>query len=100
MLLRFRTWRAWLTARAQSRQVLSQTEETGIHVLGNLTEQREALLRANNRADETHSAAQQAQSALTRMSRRACYNRLVLWVIVLLQLVLIGVVVYVKYIKK
>lgn len=78
----------------ESRQILSQTEETGIHILSDLGEQREGLLRAQHKVNETNTLAKRAQAALGRMSRRACYNRLLLWAIIVLLIVMIIVALY------
>ena len=76
---------------------MGETEDVGISVLGELNGQRETLLRATHKVQETNSAASRARVALARMSRRACYNKAVLWTIIVLLVVLILLVIYLKF---
>lgn len=84
---------------ANSQHVMSETEEISANVLSNLGEQGESLLQATDRVRDTNSTAQRARGALRRMSRRACYNRALLWSVIVLLCALIVIILYIKLIK-
>mmetsp|Transcript_8223 Transcript_8223/g.16382 ORF Transcript_8223/g.16382 Transcript_8223/m.16382 type:complete len:226 (-) Transcript_8223:1004-1681(-) len=78
---------------------LHDTEEIGISTLNELDGQRETLLRATDKVNDTNSAAGQAKRALRRMARRTCYNRALLWSIIVLLVILIIIFIFLKFIK-
>lgn len=63
---------------------LAETHEIGINILSTVGEQNETLLRTNKTAAGVNSTASHARSVLQRMSKRALYNKALLWTIILL----------------
>lgn len=84
---------------AESHYELQQSEHTGVSILENLDSQQESLLRAKEKVDSANSKAIEAGAALRRMAWRALYNKVLLSAIVLVLLALIGMVVYIKFLR-
>jgi len=87
-------------AMLQSRRLLTDALEIGDGVLDNLEEQRETLLDAAERVEDTGSLAAQSREILRRMANRTLFNKLFLYFVILCLLVSIALVLYFLYIKK
>jgi len=82
-----------------SRQLVNESEEIGVNIMGNMHEQRETLLSAQQKVKETSNLASEAGAVLKRMAWRALYNQCLLYGIIILLVVCIGLVLYFMYIK-
>jgi vesicle transport through interaction with t-SNAREs protein 1 len=78
----------------QTQQLCSETEATGLGVLSQLGGQREQLENANRHVRETEGITGQARMLLRRMGRRAFFNRIFLYGVILSLIVANCVVLY------
>lgn len=67
----------------ESRRIVAETEEIGEATMGDLRGQREQLINAQERVDETHQFTGEAQRLLRSMGRRECQHKCVLVFIIL-----------------
>jgi vesicle transport through interaction with t-SNAREs 1 len=69
----------------ESRAIVAQTEQIGSTIITDMGNQREILLNADSKVEETRGFAAQAKSVLKMMSNRAYYHKLCIytWIIVL-----------------
>ena len=81
----------------RSTQVAYETEEIGQGIMGDLTVQREGLERARTMLSETDAELSRSRRILKRMSRGTIYNKVVLLLIIVVQLCIIGALVYWKW---
>jgi vesicle transport through interaction with t-SNAREs protein 1 len=82
---------------ASTRAVSQRTEEIGAGILGNLGNQREALLRADAHLSGTDEQLSRGRRILRAMDRRVMTNKLVLVLIAVFLAACIGGVVYFKW---
>ena len=86
---------AGTTKLEQGLAVLAETEEIGVSVIDNMTQQREQLIRTRDKASDISTLAEQAKGIVRGIQARAITNKVILSLAVLLLLGLIGVVVYI-----
>lgn len=79
----------------QGLAVLAETEDIGVSVIDNMTQQREQLIRTRDKASDINTLAEQAKGIVRGIQARAITNKVILSLAVLLLLGLIGVVVYI-----
>lgn len=77
-----------------TRATLAETEDIGVGIMTDLHTQRETLLRAHQKVKDTNQLTTRARRLLRGIQGRACTNKLMLWVIIVVLLGLIGVVIY------
>lgn len=82
-----------------TQQLLSSTEAVGSTVLSTLGSQREQLLNANKNVRETKSVTGQAKVLLRNMGRRAVYNKIFLYVVILALAAANGCIIWFQYLK-
>eukprot|EP00520_Triparma_pacifica_P011259 CAMPEP_0118656886 /NCGR_PEP_ID=MMETSP0785-20121206/13718_1 /TAXON_ID=91992 /ORGANISM="Bolidomonas pacifica, Strain CCMP 1866" /LENGTH=220 /DNA_ID=CAMNT_0006549755 /DNA_START=139 /DNA_END=797 /DNA_ORIENTATION=- len=82
-----------------TQQLVSETEAIGSDVLSTLGNQREQLLNANKNVRETKSITGQAKILLRNMGRRAIYNKIFLYFVILLLAVANGMIIWYQYLK-
>ncbi len=75
-----------------------ETEEVGAGVIEELGQQREALTRTRDRLTETDVELSQSRRILSSMYRVALTNKITLIVIILLELAILGALIYYKFI--
>jgi len=83
----------------QSRSILQETLEIGDGVMDNLEDQRETLLDAAERVEDTDNLVGQSRKILKRMAKRTCRNKFFLYLIILILILLNILVLYYMYIK-
>jgi len=81
----------------RSTQVAHETEEIGQGIMGDLTVQREGLERARTMLSETDAELSRSRRILKRMSRGTIYNKVVLLLIIIVQVCIVGALVYWKW---
>ena len=81
----------------RSTQVAHETEEVGEAIMGDLTVQRETLERARTMLSETDAELSRSRRILKRMSRGTIYNKAVLLLIIIVQVCIIGALIYWKW---
>ena len=84
----------------KSQAIAIETEQIGAEVISELGEQRETLLRAKNRLVHTNEELNKAKRIIRTMKRKVLTNKIVLILIILLEITILGLVVFIKYIKK
>ncbi|KAB0805507.1 hypothetical protein PPYR_02477 [Photinus pyralis] len=84
---------------ARSEQIAIETETIGTEVLSELDGQRETLLRAKNRLTSGDEQLASSRRILRQISRGVLYNKLILIVIIILEVVIAGAITYVRFIK-
>ncbi|XP_075904809.1 vesicle transport through interaction with t-SNAREs homolog 1B [Nelusetta ayraudi] len=83
----------------RSQQIANETEQIGSDIIEELGEQREQLDRARNRLVNTGENLSRSRKILRSMSRRLMTNKLLLAVIILMELAILGAVVYLKFFR-
>uniref|UniRef100_A0A3Q3WBD1 t-SNARE coiled-coil homology domain-containing protein n=1 Tax=Mola mola TaxID=94237 RepID=A0A3Q3WBD1_MOLML len=83
----------------RSQRIASETEKIGTEVIEELGEQREQLDRARNRLVNTGENLSRSRKILRSISRRLVTNKLLLAVIILMELAILGAVVYLKFFR-
>ncbi|XP_029900383.1 vesicle transport through interaction with t-SNAREs homolog 1B [Myripristis murdjan] len=84
----------------RSQRIAAETDQIGTDVIEELGEQREQLERARNRLVNTGENLSRSRKILRAMSRRLMTNKLLLAVIILMELAILGAVVYLKFFRK
>ncbi|XP_015436240.1 PREDICTED: vesicle transport through interaction with t-SNAREs homolog 1B-like [Dufourea novaeangliae] len=82
---------------ARSQTVAAQSEQIGTEVLSELGDQRDRLLRAKRRLSETDEELDKTRRILNIMKRRVLMNKFVLVLIILLEIAILGIIVYLKF---
>ncbi|CEP00680.1 unnamed protein product (mitochondrion) [Plasmodiophora brassicae] len=77
----------------------AESEEIGASVAVRLREQREQLLRARDDIDSVDVVVNQAKTIMSRMGRRVVTDKLIQGLIIILELGIIGVIVYMKWLR-
>jgi len=80
-------------------RALAETEVFGTLTSAQLVQQREAFIRQKQKLAATAEYMDQTKSILKRMSRRIVTDKIVQGTIILLELVVIGVIIYFKYLQ-
>lgn len=84
----------------RSQRIANETEQIGTDIIEELGEQREQLDRTRNRLVNTGENLSRSRKILRAMSRRLVTNKLLLAVIILMELAILGAVVYLKFFRK
>ncbi|KYN19518.1 PREDICTED: vesicle transport through interaction with t-SNAREs homolog 1B-like [Trachymyrmex cornetzi] len=85
---------------ARSQVVAAENEHIGTEVISELGEQRDRLLRAKRRLSQTDEELDRARKILNVMRLKVLTNKVVLILIILLELVILGIIVYLKFFHK
>ncbi|XP_034015499.1 vesicle transport through interaction with t-SNAREs homolog 1B [Thalassophryne amazonica] len=84
----------------RSQRIAAETEQIGTDIIEELGEQREQLDRSRNRLVNTGENLSRSRKILRAMSRRLMTNKLLLAIIILMELAILGGVVYIKFFRK
>uniref|UniRef100_A0A8C7D5I1 Vesicle transport through interaction with t-SNAREs 1B n=2 Tax=Oncorhynchus kisutch TaxID=8019 RepID=A0A8C7D5I1_ONCKI len=84
----------------RSQRIAAETDQIGVDIIEELGEQREQLDRTRDRLVNTGENLSRSRKILRAMSRRLMTNKLLLSVIILMELVILGAVVYLKFFRK
>lgn len=82
----------------RSQQVAMETEEVGHQIVADLDVQRESLERARDRLHETDGEITRSRKILKKIYSGVLYNKAVLIAIIVLELIVLIVTVYMKFI--
>ncbi|ESO99579.1 hypothetical protein LOTGIDRAFT_141904 [Lottia gigantea] len=82
---------------ARSQQISEETDQIGVEIIGELGEQRETLVRTRDRLHETDGNLVRSRKILKGMARRVMTNKMILIVIILVELGIVGGLVYWKF---
>ncbi|KAK7080141.1 Vesicle transport through interaction with t-SNAREs 1B [Halocaridina rubra] len=85
---------------ARSTTIAVETEQVGTEVLGELGTQRETLTRTRDRLVDTDAELGRSRKIIRAMSRNVLYNRILLIIIILLEMGILGGLVYWKFFTK
>ncbi|XP_029172763.1 vesicle transport through interaction with t-SNAREs homolog 1B-like [Nylanderia fulva] len=85
---------------ARSQAIAAENEQIGTEVVSELGEQRDRLLRAKHRLSQTDEELNKARKILLVMRVKVLTNKIVLVLIILLELVILGIIVYLKFFHK
>lgn len=85
---------------ARSTQVAVETEQIGTEVVGELSQQRETLLRTRQRITDTDAELSRAEVIMRKMACGVLSNKIILVLIILMEIAILGSVVYLKFFKK
>lgn len=83
----------------RSQRIAVETEQIGTDIIEELGEQREQLDRARDRLVDTGENLSRSRKILRTMSRRLMTNKLLLGVIILMELAILGAVIYLKFFR-
>ncbi|KAI3367452.1 hypothetical protein L3Q82_026309 [Scortum barcoo] len=84
----------------RSQRIANETEQIGTDIIEELGEQREQLDRTRNRLVNTGENLSKSRKVLRAMARRLVTNKLLLGVIILMELAILGAVVYLKFFRR
>nr|XP_020478562.1 vesicle transport through interaction with t-SNAREs homolog 1B [Monopterus albus] len=84
----------------RSHRIAVETEQIGTDIIEELGEQREQLDRTRNRLVNTGENLSRSRKILRAMSRRLVTNKLLLGVIIVMELAILGAVIYLKFFRK
>ena len=84
----------------RSTQVANESEEIGEAIMNDLGVQRETLERARTMLGETDAELTRSRRIIKRLSRSTIYNKMVLICIIIVQLLIIGALIYWKWFSK
>jgi vesicle transport through interaction with t-SNAREs protein 1 len=84
----------------RAEMVARESESIGTEVINNLGEQRESLVRTRERLDGTNDDLKKTRVLLRSINRRLLTNKCLLIFIILLEITIILVIVYMRFIKK
>ncbi|EDO41283.1 predicted protein [Nematostella vectensis] len=85
---------------ARSTRVAVETEQIGGEIIDTLGDQRESLLRVRDRLKDTHSDLGRSRRILNIMAIRVATNKIILLCIIIVELAILGGVVYIKFFRK
>ncbi|XP_017755816.1 PREDICTED: vesicle transport through interaction with t-SNAREs homolog 1B, partial [Eufriesea mexicana] len=81
---------------ARSQAIAVESEQIGTEVISELDEQRERLLQAERRLSQTDEKLDKIKRILNAMQRRVLMNKFVLILIILLEIAILGIIIYYK----
>lgn len=84
---------------ARSQAAAIESEQIGTEVISELGGQRERLLSAKRRLSQTDEELHKTRRILNVMRRRVLMNKFVLILIILLEVAILGIIVYLKYFR-
>ncbi|XP_028853113.1 vesicle transport through interaction with t-SNAREs homolog 1B [Denticeps clupeoides] len=84
----------------RSSRIAAESEQIGTDIIEELGGQREQLERSRDRLVHTGENLSKSRKVLRAMSRRLVTNKLLLGVIILMELAILGAVVYLKFFRK
>uniref|UniRef100_A0A4W5R3H4 Vesicle transport through interaction with t-SNAREs 1B n=1 Tax=Hucho hucho TaxID=62062 RepID=A0A4W5R3H4_9TELE len=84
----------------RSQRIAAETDQIGVDIIEELGEQREQLDRTRDRLVNTGENLSRSRKILRAMSRRLMTNKLLLSAIILMELAILGGVVYLKFFRK
>ncbi|XP_069806094.1 vesicle transport through interaction with t-SNAREs homolog 1B [Dendropsophus ebraccatus] len=85
---------------ARSHCIAAETDAIGQNIVEELGEQREQLERTKDRLINTGENLSKSRKILRSMSRKIVTNKLLLSIIIILEIIILGAVVYVKFFRK
>ncbi|CAL1679470.1 unnamed protein product [Lasius platythorax] len=85
---------------ARSQAVAAESEQIGTEVISELGEQRDRLVRAKHRLSQTDEELNRTRRILLIMRVKVLTNKIVLVLIILLELIILGITVYLKFFHK
>lgn len=83
----------------RSHQIAAETDQIGTDIIEELGEQREQLERTKSRLVNTNENLSKSRKILRAMSRRLMTNKLLLSVVIILELAILGGIVYYKFFR-
>lgn len=82
---------------ARSNQIAIETENIGTEVISELDEQRESLLRSQRRLDDANANLSKSSAIVRAMKRNVFYNKLVLILIIIFEMVCLAGLIILKF---
>lgn len=82
---------------ARSQQIAIETENIGNEVITELGEQRESLLRTRGRLEDANEQLTSAQNVLKKMGRNILYNKFILILIIVTEVLILATLSYLKF---
>ncbi|XP_076841749.1 vesicle transport through interaction with t-SNAREs homolog 1B [Brachyhypopomus gauderio] len=85
---------------ARSQRIAAETDQIGTDIIEELGEQREQLDRTRDRLVHTGENLSRSRKILRAMSRRVMTNKLLLGIIIVMEVAILGAVVYLKFFRR
>lgn len=85
---------------ARSQVVAVESEQIGTEVISELGEQRDRLLRAKRRLSQTDEELDKTRKILNVMRLKVLTNKIVLVLIIFLELIILGIIIYLRFFHK
>jgi len=83
----------------RSQQVAIESEQIGTEILSDLDDQRESLLRSQNRLQDASVNLTNSSRMINSLKRNVLYNKLLLILIILLEILILVGLIIIKFIK-
>ncbi|XP_002166596.2 vesicle transport through interaction with t-SNAREs homolog 1B isoform X1 [Hydra vulgaris] len=83
----------------RSQIIAAETDELGVGIISDLDTQREALLRTRDKLEKTDAELGKSRRILASLSVRLATNKLLLVIIIIVELAIIGGIVYLRFFK-
>ncbi|XP_022303681.2 vesicle transport through interaction with t-SNAREs homolog 1B-like [Crassostrea virginica] len=84
---------------ARSHQISAETDQIGVETIDELGRQREVLVRTRDRLVDTDTNLSRSRKILKTMAMRVMTNKMILIVVILVELAILGVVIWWKFFK-
>ena len=84
----------------KSQAIAIESEQIGTEVMSELGTQRETLMRAKSRLTQTDQELDKSRKIINTMRKRVLTNKFVLILIIILEVVILGCTVYIKFFQK
>ena len=84
----------------RSQRIAAETDEIGVQIIGDLDDQRESLIRTKDRLKQTDADLGRSRRILNSMGIRLATNKLLLVIIIIVEIAILGTVVYLRFFKK
>ncbi|KAK9890974.1 hypothetical protein WA026_013311 [Henosepilachna vigintioctopunctata] len=85
---------------ARSNQIAIETENIATEVVSELNDQRESLLRTKSRLENADQQLNVTKNLLRKMGRNVIYNKILLIVIILMEVVILLGILYIRFLRK
>lgn len=84
----------------RSQRIAAETDEYGVQILADLDDQKESLIRVRDKVKQTDSDLTKSRRILQSIGVKMITNKLLLIVIIILEVIILGATVYIKFFKK
>lgn len=85
---------------ARSQRIAAETDEHAVNIIADLDDQRDSLIRTRDKLKKTNTDLTTSRRLIQSIGIRMVTNKLLLIVIIILEIIILGAVVYIRFFKK